>query len=259
MGNRTYLTIRTAPAQREVLFEGNNSLACFWLLLLNRKDIEQVRPAFLSLYAAGADDADDVMEDTYVDTDIRIPLTEALNNAAAHRSYVERVYPALLPLYDDWRAYLATIPSHDKMLYIDLEEFSSFFSDANQFIDELLDFYNHVSQHKAYFKPAISDTTGWEAVGRKTFYDYSGSYRNTPEIVAYEKGTHPTRPLSLGYKILLGCWVVFSLALLAGSFYILGHFHSVWAQAGMAVVLLLPVLTVAVVGLGYIYNKGTAA
>lgn len=254
MGNRTYLTITTAPAQHEVLFEGNNSLACFWLLLLKRKDIEQVRPAFLSLYTAG-----DAVEDTYVDTDIRIPLTEALNNAATHRPYVERVYPALLPLYDDWRAYLATVPSHDKMLYIDLEEFSSFFSDANQFIDELLDFYNHVSQYKAYFKPAISDTTGWEAIGRSTFYEYSGSYRNIPEIVAYGKATRPTRPLSLGYKILLGCWTIFSLALLAGSFYILSHFHSMWAQAGMSVVLLLPVLTVAVVGLGYIYSKGSQA
>ncbi|MBC9909587.1 hypothetical protein [Chitinophaga varians] len=258
MGNRTYLTIRTAPGQQEVLFEGNNSLAYFWLLLLKKKDIEQVQPAFLTLYAGGDDEEDDNQrEDTYVDTDIRIPLDEALGNAAVHRSYVERVYPSLLPLYDDWRAYLASVPSHDKMLYIDLEEFSGFYANVNQFIEELLDFYTHVSGNKAYFKPAIPDTTGWEAIGRKQFYDYSGHYRNTPEMVDYQQKSRPVRPLSTGYKVLIGCWVVFSLALLGAGLYSLGFFHSVWLQALMALVILLPILLIVVGGLVWLINKGT--
>lgn len=258
MGNRTYLTIRTAPEQREVLFEGNNSLAYFWLLLLKKKDIEQVRPAFLTLYA-GADEEedDDQPEENYVDTDIRIPLEEALSNATAHRPYVERVYPSLLPLYDDWRAYLANVPSHDKMLYIDLEEFSGFYANVNQFIEALLDFYTHVSDNKAYFQPAIPDTTGWEAIGRKQFYDYSGHYRNTPEMVDYQQRTRPTQPLSTGYKLLIGCWVVISLLLTGAGFYSLGFFPSVWLKALIALVILTPILLIAIGGFVWLINKGT--
>ncbi|SKA38421.1 hypothetical protein SAMN04488128_104435 [Chitinophaga eiseniae] len=258
MGNRTYLTIRTAPEQQEVLFEGNNSLAYFWLLLLKKKDVEQVRPAFLTLYAAGdtAETAEE-QEDTYVDTDIRIPLAEALSNAAAHRPYIEKVYPSLLPLYDDWRTYLASVPSHDQLLYIDLEEFSGFYANVNHFLEELLDFYQHVSANKAYFKPAISDTTGWEAIGRKQFYTYSGHYRNTPEIVDYQQRSLPAKPLSTGYRILIGCWVVFSLALLAAGTYSLGYFRPVWLKALMALLIITPLLLLAVGGLVWLMNKGT--
>lgn len=258
MGNRTYLTIRTAPEQQEVLFEGNNSLAYFWLLLLKKKDIEQVRPAFLTLYAAGdAEETDDEPEDAYVDTDIRIPLAEALDNAAAHRPYIEQVYPSLLPLYDDWRAYLATVPSHDNMLYIDLEEFSGFYANVNLFMEELLDFYHHVSANKAYFKPAISDTTGWEAIGRKQFYAYSGHYRNTPEIVDYQQRSQPGKPLSAGYKILLACWGVISLAMMIAGLYSLSFFTSVWLKALMALLILTPILLIAIGGLVWLMNKGT--
>nr|WP_295864288.1 hypothetical protein [uncultured Chitinophaga sp.] len=257
MGNRTYLTIRTTPEQQEVLFEGNNSLAYFWLLLLQRKDIEQVRPAFLTLYAAGDTEETEEPEDTYVDTDIRIPLAEALSNAAGHRPYIEQVYPSLLPLYDDWRTYLASVPTYDQMLYIDLEEFSGFYANVNQFLEGLLDFYQHVSANKAYFKPAISDTTGWEAIGRKQFYTYSGHYRNTPEIVDYQQRSLPGQPLSTGYKILLGCWGILSMALLGAGLYSLSYFRSVWLKALMALLIITPLLLLAVGGLVWLMNKAT--
>ncbi|WP_212004843.1 hypothetical protein [Chitinophaga sp. HK235] len=251
MGNRTYLMIKTDPENQEVLFEGNNSLAYFWLLLLEKHDIERVKPAFQMLYET----ADESMDGEPIDTDIRISRSKALQNGAAHRSYIGTVYPALLPLYDEWLAYLAAAPSHDDILYIDLEEFSGFYANVNQFLEELLSFYTHVKEGAAYFEPVISSTTGWEAIGRKQFYEFSAHYRSTPETIPYRKRITSGQPISAGYKLLLWIWGIVSVGLFATGIYAITRFQALWSKVLAALVILAGVLLLIIGGFTRIYER----
>lgn len=75
MGNRTYLNIKTTDGICRNLFEGNSSLAYFWLMLLDRADIENVRVVYRHAFSSY-----DTFQQT--DTSITVDQKSALANAA---------------------------------------------------------------------------------------------------------------------------------------------------------------------------------
>ncbi len=244
MGNRTHLLIRKASDRYEVIFEGNNSLAAFWLMLLDRDVLESIRPAYRSLYAENVGQ---------VDTDIRVNKDIAIARARMRRRYMEQVYPRMLSFYDDWVNYINSLESSDNALYIDLVEMAGFYLNPDVFIDSLLDFFTDIEQNNPVLDLTIPGTSGWEYSGHNAFATFSAAYRSFPEIRnLYKQGNQGKKiaaePRTLfKYTMLQYGWGVLAIAALISFFYGFCCTSNTWQRIWLTL-LLAPVLFIIIVG-----------
>lgn len=173
MGNRTCLNIKTTEGIYRNLFEGNSSLAHFWLMLLDRADIENVRLAYRHAFSSY-----DTFQQT--DTSITVDQKSALANAAGRLTYIENVYPGQLDFYKEWLGYLQqqSVTEFD----IDLAEMAGFYSDTDEFLDEMIEILDEMEAGESTFDELVSETSGWESMGENSFLAYSKAYAQFPEI-----------------------------------------------------------------------------
>ncbi|RPD43281.1 hypothetical protein [Chitinophaga barathri] len=239
MGNRSYLIINKPGKPQEILFEGNNSLAHFWLLLLEKQDIENVRGTYREAYQPGDEDAE-------IDTDIKIDKDRALENVGRRRYYIAQAYPELLSYFDEWVAYLGKQPTTDNILFIDLVQVAGFYKSPDEFLDSLLEFYGKVAQGQPAFEKTLSDTSGWDGTGDESFATVSPGYRGFPQVDSFSpigaQAKTPGRIKALNYT-----WGAVSLLMVAGLFYLFGLFPHFWQHLLIAL-LFVPVIFISIRG-----------
>lgn len=239
MGNRSYLIINKPGKPQEILFEGNNSLAHFWLLLLSETDVESVRGKYRKAYLPGS-------EDIETDTDIKINKDTALENARHHRDYIVQVYPGLLSYYDEWTSYIRLQPSDDNKLFVDFVQIAGFYDNPDAFLDSLAGFYKKVAQRQPAFENTLSDTTGWDGTSDKAFATISAGYRDFPQARGYRPpGADVKTPGKI--KMLNYIWGAISLLMVGGLFYLFSLFPHFWQHVLIAL-LFAPVIFISIKG-----------
>lgn len=239
MGNRSYLIINKPGKPQAILFEGNNSLAHFWLLLLNEEDIESVRRLYRDAYLPGNEDAE-------TDTDIRISKDAALENAGRNRNYISRVYPDLLPYYDEWVTYLRRQPSADNTIFVDLVQIAGFYDNPDAFLDSIIAFYKKVAQQQPVFENTLPETTGWDTTSEGAFAAVSADYRDLLRAGNYVPvGASAKTPGSI--RALNYIWGAVSLLMAGGLFYMFSLFAHLWQHILIAL-LFAPVIFISIKG-----------
>ena len=239
MGNRSYLSINKPGRQQEILFEGNNSLAHFWLLLLEKEDVESVRNVYRKVYLPEH-------EDEEIDTDIRIGQARALENARNRRDYIAQAYPDLLDYYDEWIAYLKRQPTEDDTLFIDFIQLVGFYKSPDEFLDNLVKFYDDVAQLRPSFEKALSETSGWDGTREGSFAASSVFYRNFPQS-GMQPGNIAMVKTPGRFKALNYAWGAISLAMVGGLFYLFRLFPHFWQHILIAL-LFAPVIFISIKG-----------
>lgn len=158
MGNRTYLLAKKESSYI-TLFEGNNSLGLFWVMLMTPKDLEAYTATvkeYFELEEAGTLPGD-------FDISMRLTRDTAIQQALARKSYIEQYYPLAIELFNDWVMFLKNEPCDDNRLYLELSEYTWFYPTIEAFQDDLLAILQSIDHHtETPFEYELRDLTGFE-------------------------------------------------------------------------------------------------
>ncbi|MDR3268669.1 MAG: hypothetical protein LBT83_06345 [Tannerella sp.] len=195
-----------------VLFEGNNHIPFFWLMLFGQEDVDFLhekicRPVHnRTEYPASAT--------------LSLDKIKALIRTADRRSYVERYYASGLPLYDDWLYFMQISDFSDMRIYVDLYDISSCHESPERFVESLRKAIACFDENREVgHDNVIADMCGYEGrnKNKKRFSDFSDAYRmmNRKEIYGrFDKKLHLGKKKSRGRKTGLFLLLVAFVALL---------------------------------------------
>lgn len=232
MGNRSYFMIKTVQEQAngmqyEILFEGNNSLAHFWLMALERSDLEKLRQPFRNEAVL----ADILNENPATPPIIIKDKTEALQLLENRKAYISEVYPNLLPLYEDWLLYLKYVQPIDNEFHIDIWNLSAFELSTDVFIDGLLSFYDVMERKERCFQEDIPSSIGWQGWNIKepmTHFSEVYEKKLEKELPTYPKIANQPIPIRIRgksypklilYQIRLFCSYAIAIILLLAYYF----------------------------------------
>lgn len=157
MGNRSYLMVQIKQPDQQiqdtVLFEGNNTLALFWLTLLSPKEIERIRPLYHQTY--------DPEQEEDIDCLMVTEQQASIKRAKSFRPSIQKNFPAASDLFDSWLDFLANVNTNDGCFYIDLINLLGFYTDPDEFIDELKDIQTDFGKYLKNANHHIGELTGW--------------------------------------------------------------------------------------------------
>jgi hypothetical protein len=209
MGNCSCIYARQRNGEEAILFEENNHIPFFWLMLLGPEDIDFFYEKKSLLPQNGAEQAG-----------IGLDKLKALVRAADRRDYVKRYYAACLPLYDAWLYFMQISDFSDMKIYVDLDDICSCYDSPEHFTDSLRRAIACFDENReAWYENTIADTCGHDGRNRnkKHFSDLSETYRemNQKEIYGqFDKKIHLGKKLSRGKKTGLAVSVLVFIALL---------------------------------------------
>lgn len=201
MGNRTALLTKNNNAYK-TLFEGNNSLALFWVMLMRPEDLTSFVTKMNEYYRL--DESDSLPDD--FDVSMILDRQAALALAVRRKPYIEQYYPSSVELFDDWVSYLTAEPSDDNYLYLELSEYTWFYSTLEEFHSELLNTLQMIDNRieNPLFRNVVCELTGFEGWGNNTFHDISSAYRHledTPISASNATSTAATQATNRGTSI----------------------------------------------------------
>ncbi|WP_177764389.1 hypothetical protein [Flavobacterium sp. I3-2] len=137
MGNRSYLFL-TEQKESICLFEANNSLPFFWISLL---DLDILNQTFLKwnkietheeeIFKKDADDA------AYNSILCVIDKQNFDKNSERTKSFLEKHFPEIIPLYEDFVFYLNSKYQENKKIEIDFTEYVNFYDSISELKEEL--------------------------------------------------------------------------------------------------------------------------
>ena len=154
-----------------ILFEANHPIPFFWLMLLDKDDVERFR---LKMSQLSEQDA------ARQDTSIELDKLKAISRAADRRDYIKQFMLPCLPLFDDWLYFMQISNFADMKIYVDLYNTGLSYGNINQFCDSLLKAIVCFDQNiEAWHEVSIPATCGYEGRNepKKRFSDYSHAYR----------------------------------------------------------------------------------
>ena len=181
MGQRTTLNIVTAE-QTDWLFEGNNSLPYFWLLLLDRTVVEAVKPQWESCEAQwnDEDDENEDQEDYFDEEDeeengeypepFRLTPAQFRQNAERGRIFLTANSPDSVTLYNDFIQFIDARLSPQSIIEIDVYEIRDFHDSLEEFFDYIDETIEEVENGRTGITglicedDAIGDGTGFACV-----------------------------------------------------------------------------------------------
>jgi hypothetical protein len=219
MGNFSCIYAKQSDGQEMILFEGNNPLPFFWLMLMSREDIELYRE---KLSAIPKDKADKT------DTGIGLDKIKAITRATHRRDYVKQFFTTYLSLFDDWIYYLQGCDFSDMKIYIDLYNARSYYSDLDSFIESLhkaIICFDEMEE--AWYEDTVASICGYESQNKnkKRFIDRSKVFQALKQKDTYgrfDKSIHLRRQKSTGKRILRIVLAILVIALVvAGGMYFL--------------------------------------
>ena len=207
MRNCSCIFARQRDAEEAILFEGRHTLPFFWLMLIDKEDVERYREKM-----AGMSPEDIKQEDTSMVLD----KLKAIAQAATRRDYVKKHLITCLPLFDDWLYYLQISDFSDMKIYVDLYHSGSSYNNVNDFCDSILKAVGCFDEDiEAWNEDTIAATCGYESRNnnKKPFSDLSKAYRelNNKNIYGgFEKKIHLNKRMSFRKKT----WIFVTILLI---------------------------------------------
>lgn len=172
MANCSCVIAKLHDGEAAILFEGNNPLPFFWLMLLGPEDIERYQKQLTDISQQKTDQTD---------TAIAIDKLKAISRAAERRDYIKRYYKTCTDLFDDWIYFMQTADFSDMKVYVDLYPTSLSYPTPENFTDSLLKAITCFDEQKeAWYEGTIAGTCGYE--GR-----HKGKRRLSESSEAYQK------------------------------------------------------------------------
>lgn len=141
MGNRTYLYTKLSKPTPKNCLETNNSLAFFWLTLLDKKAIKNIEPNWIFVSNLNDEEYDKLYKqdksNPKLKTEISLPYQRFKNNKQIGEVFIKTHYPSLIKLYNDFINLLEKkLKSKDDALIFDIFQITNFTS-VLEFINEL--------------------------------------------------------------------------------------------------------------------------
>ncbi len=214
MGQRSFLYLK--DTQREVLlFEANNSLPFFWLLLAGREAIErriQDWQAFEQFQETHTEEESERYLEAHPHP-MMLSQATCKQNIAQGRAFLQRHFPGTLPLLDDFaRTILSRFTANDR-LEIDISQFSAFYPDTEAFYTALRNEANAITADQPaalqFIMPddLVAGGSGFEGIDNKDFatlasYRAALERRSAPAQRAVYKADKKSRAFYAGILLL---------------------------------------------------------
>jgi hypothetical protein len=161
MGNRSNLLIKQ-DGQFVSLFEGNNTIALFWLMLMDESELAAFGDKIAKIFS------EEELPDDF-DSTIVLDKDSALVKALSHK---EKIHSKNVLLFGEWLGYLDSQSTDDGKIYLHIAELAGFYENA----DKYLDFLRGLAASAEPVEPYSQWMTGWDSIG--TFRKASAIYRN---------------------------------------------------------------------------------
>jgi len=216
MGGSSFILARQHNGDVVALFEGSNPLPFFWLMLLDKADIDTYKAKILKI--SGQDTS-------LIDTSIAINKLDAISCAAKRRDYIKQYYKSCIPLFDDWIYYMQTADFSDMKIYVDLYQACLCYSSPEEFTDSLKRAIICFDEQKeAWCEETIAGTCGYEGKHRnkRRFSESSLAYQKLNQKNIYggfEKKIHLGKKRSVKKKPLIFVFLTLLLLLIGGLLY----------------------------------------
>jgi len=209
----SFILARQHDGDVVALFEGSNPLPFFWLMLLDKVDIDSYKTKILQM--SGQDTS-------LMDTSIAIDKLKALSCAAGRRDYIKQYYKSCIPLFDDWLYYMQTSDFSDMKIYVDLYQASLCYASPEEFTDSLeRAIVCFDKQKEAWYEETIAGTCGYEGKhkNRRHFNEFSNAYQKLNQKNIYggfEKTIHLKKKKTVKRKTIAVLLFVTLLIISAG-------------------------------------------
>ena len=170
MANCSCVIAKLHDSEKAVLFEGNNPLPFFWLMLLGPEDIRIYQKQLTYIHQQKTDQTD---------TAIAIDKLRALSRAAERRNYIKQYYKTCTDLFDDWIYFMQIADFSDMKIYVDLYPTSLSYPTPENFADSLLKAITCFDEQKeAWYEGTIAGTCGYEGrhKGKRRLSELSEAY-----------------------------------------------------------------------------------
>jgi len=170
MAGSSFILAKQHDGEEAVLFEGSNPLPFFWLMLLDKADIDLYREKLLQLSGENRGQ---------FNTSIAIDKLKAISCAARRRDYIKRYYKTCIPLFDDWIYFLQISDFYDMKIYIDLYQASQCYTFPDDFTSSLIRAIDSFDEFKeAWYEETIAGTCGYEGKhkNKRRFNEFSNAY-----------------------------------------------------------------------------------
>lgn len=213
MGQRSFLYLQNTNRQA-FLFEANNSLPFFWLLLTSPESIErwirdwQVFTQFRESHSEEETDAH-LEQHTY---NITVSQDTFKQQAAQNKVFLQKHFPDAVPLFNDFTNTIASKFETNDHIEIDIAQFSDFFDTPEKLYNALRNEVEAIASNKPdgvrfiMTYDLIAGGSGFESIDNKGFsalpsYRKAEKQRTAPSPEEY-KPSKSTRRLSLIILIL---------------------------------------------------------
>ncbi|TDG36434.1 hypothetical protein EZJ43_07905 [Pedobacter changchengzhani] len=140
MGNRSYLYLKNENEALNI-FDANNSLPFFWLLLLDKETLGQQIEVWkkAETYESTHDEEETEKYLALNSNEISISKQRFEINAKNGRIFLLKHFPKTIPLFDDFIDLIKEKSKNYDHLELDISQFSGFYNSLDEFCDALND------------------------------------------------------------------------------------------------------------------------
>ena len=209
MTGYSLIIAKQQDGEEAILFEGNNPLPFFWLMLLNKSDVDFYKAKITQISR---------IESEHSDTSIAVDKLKAISLAAERRDYIKQYYQSCVPIFDDWIHFMQTSDFSDMKIYIDLYQAHLCYPSPDEFADSLLKAITCFDEQKeAWYEETIAGTCGHEGrnKNKKRFNEISEAYRKLNQKNIYggfEKKLHLDRKVPPKKKLqIIGMCIILAI------------------------------------------------
>lgn len=201
MGNRSYLFL-VKPEETNCLFEANNSLPFFWIGLLDNEILDIAYQNWIKNDKLQLELSEEELE-IYLEKNpnsIKINKNIFSKNAEKTKHFLEKNFPDVVILYNDFINYLNSKLEINNEIEIDFTEFFGFYNSTQDLYDSLLNELKAIENDDSssigflYTSDLIASGTGFESLPNSEFsglpnYVNQLKNRNIPTFKEQKKYT----------------------------------------------------------------------
>lgn len=127
MGNRANLILQKNKSNNKLIFEANNQLPFFWLLLLDLNTIKISESQFLDCFES---------QNENCERNFKINKKKIEQNTKISKEYIKKFHPDLTAKFEQFTDYIKNIIS-DYVIELDFIEIANFYSSPTEFLNEI--------------------------------------------------------------------------------------------------------------------------
>lgn len=127
MGNRANLILKKNNSESKLVFEANNHLPFFWLMLLDIDTIEKNESKFIDCFENQTENCDGIFT---------IDKNTFEENSKLAKAYLKKFYPELSSKFKQFYKYINHIISKD-YIALDIIEITNFYDSSTEFLSEI--------------------------------------------------------------------------------------------------------------------------